>query len=164
MLLLGPHAAPCRQLRGDEGVPPWLCATHGRPPLVVTSWCVSLRAGEMPVRFHAAAGHPHLQQDGQEGQLRPHLRLQGSLPARYGGVRGGPHLPAWPKLGAEEQLAEHPEVPSPGMREKECLWVFFLAEFGSSGWVCAAQEPGGGVLGAGCCPPGSLHPLLGNHR
>lgn len=125
MLLPGPHAAPCRQLRGDEGVPPWLCATHGRPPLVVTSWCVSLRAGEMPVRFRAAAGHPHLQQDGQEGQLRPHLRLQGSLPARYGGARGGPHLPAWPKLGAEEQLAEHPEVPSPGMREKECLWGFF---------------------------------------
>lgn len=51
--------------------------------IVITSWCVSLGAGEVPARFGATTGHPHLQQDGQEGQLCPFLHLQGPISARY---------------------------------------------------------------------------------
>lgn len=55
MLLLGPHAAPCRQLRGDEGVPPWLCATRGRPRLsspagACPSELVKCLSGSVPPR------------------------------------------------------------------------------------------------------------------
>lgn len=80
-----------------------------------------------------------------------------------GGLGGVPISLRGPNLGAEEQLMEHAEILSLGMREKEWFFVFFflgfwlLAEFGSTGRVCAAQEPGGGVLGA-APPPGSPHP------
>lgn len=156
MLLLGPHAAPCRQLRGDEGVPPWLCATRGRPRLsspagACPSELVKCLSGSVPPRATLTCNKM-----GKKDSCALTCASKARFQPGTGGARGGPHLPAWPKLGTEEQLAEHPEAPSPGMREKECLWGFFLAEFGSSGWVCAAQEPGGGVLGAapqGLCTP-----------
>lgn len=119
MLVRGPHAVlwhpllpseSPRDLGGRRGPSqvPGLCQPRASP-LVITSRRVSLRAGEMPARFGAAAGHPHLQQDGQEGQLCPHLRLQGPLSARYPRRchrrhrQGGPHFPAWPKLGRGER-------------------------------------------------------------
>lgn len=114
MLVRGPHATLWHLLLPDESPHdlggrrgpsrvPGLCQPWASP-LVITSRRMSLRAGEMPARFGSAAGHPHLQQDGQEGQLCPHLRLQGSLSARYQCQchhwhgQGGPHFPTWPKL------------------------------------------------------------------
>lgn len=116
-----PSESP-RDLGGRRGPSqvPGLCQPRASP-LVVTSRCVSLRAGEMPARFGAAAGHPHLQQDGQEGQLCPHLRLQGPLSARYRHRchrrhrQGGSPFPCMAQtwVGGEERLrsqgAEHPK-------------------------------------------------------
>lgn len=100
-------------------------------PLVPTSRCMSLRAGEMPVRFGATTGHSHLQQDGQEGQLRPHLRLQGSFPARYGGDRRV-SIPC-----VAQSRGRRAAVPS------GCKGVWFLL-----GWIRAAPDQCSAVLGA----------------
>lgn len=41
------------------------------------------RTGQMSSRTGGTKGHAHLQQDGEEGELLPHVRLQGSLPGRW---------------------------------------------------------------------------------
>lgn len=134
MLLWDPHTAPFSQLGGWAVVSalcqPWVS------PLVPTSWCMSLRAGEMPGRFSSTTGHSHLQQDGQEGQLCPHLLLQGSFPARYRGDRRVP-IPCM-----AQSRRRRAAVPS------GCKGAMFLL-----GWVHAAQSR----CGAGCCTLGSLH-------
>lgn len=42
------------------------------------------RTGQMPSWTGVTEGDAHLQQDGEKGELLPHVRLQGSLSGRWG--------------------------------------------------------------------------------
>lgn len=142
-MLLQEHCATLFSQLGGSGGPTVVSALC-QPrvsPLVPTSRCMSLRAGEMPVRFGATAGHAQLQQDGQEGQLRPHLRLQGSFPARYGGVRRV-SIPC-----VAQSRGRRAAAPS-GCKEVMFLLGWVSAVLDAAPWGLCTAAPGVSALGA----------------
>ena len=154
--------------------------------LVVTSRRMSLRAGEMPARFGATTSHPHLQQDGQEGQLCPHVRLQGSLSARYRHrchrrhTQGSPRFPAWPKLGGERSgckgRVQSTQVVTGVSEGGGCLRRGLTAGCRSVGWVpgaghhpfmaqlCLSASPRQSIAGTGRPLQHPPAPIPPSHR